>query len=387
MAIRTINYTVNANGIIPPTLQSGGMQGEHRATELVFNLTAEFVDSLIANADGAELMYRIEGHTGAGVKNSTEAAMFGADAYAPIRYPLENWLTRDGGSIRVYLIISILKDDETLLDIYSFPALIRLNGVPDAPFTDGENYESLTLLSESARVAAKTAKESAECALYNAERTEDAKASLESGAEFIFLGGDASAALDIDLVIDEKVNELSPNPVKNSAIKEYIDDKIEDLDIDDKIDINSFDKSSVFVTKLLDCIYPVGSYYWSSVNTDPSTLFGGTWVPVKDRFILAAGDDYEAGNVGGESSHYHLLGENGYALIGQSLKDPTGLAYHNTNVGGSYGQTATHRVQCSGLTAASDDEQIGLVTQLGGSTEYANNMPPYEVAYCWKRIP
>lgn len=43
--------------------------------------------------------------------------------------------------------------------------------------------------------------------------------------------------------------------------------------------------------------YPVGSYYISSVATSPATLFGGTWVQVRDRFILAAGSSYSAGTL------------------------------------------------------------------------------------------
>lgn len=58
-----------------------------------------------------------------------------------------------------------------------------------------------------------------------------------------------------------------------------------------------------FKQSLLDCVRPVGSYYWSDVDTDPGTLFGGTWERVKDRFILAAGDTYAAGATGGEATH------------------------------------------------------------------------------------
>ena len=43
--------------------------------------------------------------------------------------------------------------------------------------------------------------------------------------------------------------------------------------------------------------YPIGSYYISSVATSPATLFGGTWVQVRDRFILAAGSSYSAGTL------------------------------------------------------------------------------------------
>lgn len=58
------------------------------------------------------------------------------------------------------------------------------------------------------------------------------------------------------------------------------------------------DKQSV-----IDMVYPVGSLYWSSKDTDPSTLFGGTWVQIKDKFVLACGDTYKTvDETGGASS-------------------------------------------------------------------------------------
>jgi hypothetical protein len=48
--------------------------------------------------------------------------------------------------------------------------------------------------------------------------------------------------------------------------------------------------------------HPIGSLYWSSDPTDPSTLFGGTWVRIKDRFVLAAGDTYANGATGGSAT-------------------------------------------------------------------------------------
>lgn len=65
---------------------------------------------------------------------------------------------------------------------------------------------------------------------------------------------------------------------------------------------NTSDTNSVFY-KLMKLIYPVGSLYWSANNTNPSTLFGGTWVQIKDRFVLACGDTYKTvGATGGASS-------------------------------------------------------------------------------------
>lgn len=60
----------------------------------------------------------------------------------------------------------------------------------------------------------------------------------------------------------------------------------------------SIDKQSI-----IDAVYPVGSLYWSSKSTNPATLFGGTWVQIKDRFVLACGDTYKTvGETGGASS-------------------------------------------------------------------------------------
>lgn len=56
--------------------------------------------------------------------------------------------------------------------------------------------------------------------------------------------------------------------------------------------------------------HPIGSYYWSSVNTDPGLLFGGTWQRIKDKFILAAGNTYTTiGATGGETRHTLTEGE------------------------------------------------------------------------------
>ena len=60
---------------------------------------------------------------------------------------------------------------------------------------------------------------------------------------------------------------------------------------------------SNLTTQIMQSIYPIGSIYSSTESTSPATLFGfGTWEQIKDKFLLAAGDTYEAGNTGGAAS-------------------------------------------------------------------------------------
>lgn len=54
-------------------------------------------------------------------------------------------------------------------------------------------------------------------------------------------------------------------------------------------------------SNVIDIIYPVGAVYLSTVQTSPAALFGGTWERVQDRFLLAAGDNYAAGETGGSA--------------------------------------------------------------------------------------
>lgn len=49
--------------------------------------------------------------------------------------------------------------------------------------------------------------------------------------------------------------------------------------------------------------HPVGSLYWTSSTENPATTFGGgTWVQIKDKFILSAGDTYSNGGTGGSAT-------------------------------------------------------------------------------------
>lgn len=71
-------------------------------------------------------------------------------------------------------------------------------------------------------------------------------------------------------------------------------------------------------TYVLNLMYPIGSIYFSVSSTSPQTLFGGTWEQLKDRFLLAAGSSYTAGNTGGSSSHSHSNSSTGSVTLTSS---------------------------------------------------------------------
>lgn len=138
-------------------------------------------------------------------------------------------------------------------------------------------------------------------------------------------------------------------------------------------------------------VYPVNSIYLSISNVNPSTLFGGTWVQLKDRFLLGAGDTYLNGNIGGESDHILTVSEMPEHNHIQSwagndhttnnlVTDKTTGSQSSRNVFGTgsgcryNSQSAWHN---SGATI------VG--TGFRGSGSAHNNMPPYLVVYMWKR--
>lgn len=111
--------------------------------------------------------------------------------------------------------------------------------------------------------------------------------------------------------------------------------------------------------------YPVGSIYLSVSSTSPSTLFGGTWQRIQDRFLLCAGSTYSAGSEGGEAEHTLTVAE---------------MPSHTHAATG--GETGTPGRRYFALTAASYASTN--VLSVGGNQPH-NNMPPYLAVYVWKR--
>ncbi len=178
----------------------------------------------------------------------------------------------------------------------------------------------------------------------------------------------------------------------------------------------------------IDMYYPVGSIYWTGKapddNGDPNVLFGGTWVQIKDKFVLAAGDTYNNGDTGGSASvtltiaqmpshnhggytgyvnlnHSHTIGytdtshthsysdeweilraNSGTYLMNAGAYPNAAMGVNNTSASKSTGSGGSnHSHSCSSELG---DHAHAIVTD--GGNQPHDNMPPYVVKYCWERI-
>ena len=179
--------------------------------------------------------------------------------------------------------------------------------------------------------------------------------------------------------------------------------------------VNLYEKLNTFVTKVLhrdvfDMVYPVGSIYMSVNSVNPSTLFGGTWEQLKDKFLLASGSTYSAGSTGGSATvsltqsqmprhnhttnaHTHNVSESGEYFVTSEANGASNTRVTYSSSGNRYvdgmsdNKTPFHHRTSTGSTSPTTKYTGGSGTSESASNGSAHiNMPPYLVVYLWKRI-
>lgn len=181
----------------------------------------------------------------------------------------------------------------------------------------------------------------------------------------------------------------------------------------DRNDIANYAKRFTFISNdgtvhsLLEIIYPVGVYYWSSDSTSPKELFGfGDWDQIKDRFILAMGDKFKTINEMGGSfkieadkipSHIHNIEINSdeadlkgsFITEIQNPGKTTGIISYTVLGGeGKHGDDAGHYHRRIQLNIDATHTHTFNIDLKDDNNNFPNKdyIQPYITAYCWKRI-
>lgn len=155
------------------------------------------------------------------------------------------------------------------------------------------------------------------------------------------------------------------------------------------------------VRKVLDRIQPIGSLYFSTSNTSPASLFGGTWERyAQGRVMVSASDtdtDFTVGKTGGEKTHSHTYGivfgtKYGITILSDSRTSPqSGVIDYSLTVGNRIRRhgippinETTNGFADSVYGSYGDNKSLDLRTNEGLTTR-ASSMEPYVAVYIWRR--
>lgn len=263
MAVRKIEFAVGEDGALSPnTEQIGGVQGEHKATVLEFKFADELYakwQQQLSEHKGA-FVYRFDIVDGEGGEHSSDTALLDGQV---VSLPLVYDITQHGGLITVELVVSHAResaDEKETFVLKTVQAQVKLAFSPHV--NKKEEYEDISILVQTVKNKAAQVMTALE-EIREAERTLSELLGTDGNDnEFIFNGGNASGVVDADFVIDSAMSPLSCNAVENRAVKEYVDNAIEDATAD------------------FGNLHPVGSVFITSEDLTPETLqerFGGTW--------------------------------------------------------------------------------------------------------------
>ena len=149
---------------------------------------------------------------------------------------------------------------------------------------------------------------------------------------------------------------------------------------------------------LQETVYAVGKPFISFTdNRNPAEILGfGTWEKIgAGRCLVSEGDGYNIGTTGGEATH--TLSWNEMPVHNHSAwTDAQGNHSHSVNLynvvsnagnsGGAGSLQTNYSTHAAGNTNATGahGHTVGIGNTGGGQAH--NNMPPYLVAYIWKRI-
>lgn len=147
------------------------------------------------------------------------------------------------------------------------------------------------------------------------------------------------------------------------------------LDSEGNLVVQTITTASPAVGITLNDVYPIGSIYLSVSQTNPSSLFGGTWEAFANGRTLVGIDTQQeefntVNKLGGEKNHILTTQE----MPSHNHKRPNSILYNGSSswwIGGEGGTTI---------------EVDETPTSSSGGNQAHNNLQPYIVVYMWKRV-
>lgn len=141
------------------------------------------------------------------------------------------------------------------------------------------------------------------------------------------------------------------------------------------------------VKKVLDRIQPVGSLYYSTNNTSPASLFGGSWERyAQGRVMVSASDtdtDFTVGKAGGEKTApvdltemYALWANRGTDFIADVATMPNNTVWKATVKSQTVNHYATTDVSNTG---------VKVILPEGNNRRRVSAIQPYIAVYVWRR--
>jgi hypothetical protein len=369
--VREVSYKVTEKSIEPANKQWLGMQREDCATKVLFD-----VSKIPSYSD---YKWRIDfDQASAGYSPGTPIENSGSNISRDLPYNM----TRFGGDVQI-TVVGSSEDGEI---VYSIPAKGYLTAVSQSEPSENETAIDISSAEISAKQSALDAEQSANEAAASAEEanasavlTENTRRILEEDSEFVFNGGTAESAAEVDVIVEDVLTEHTANPVEGRAIVNYI--------------------NSIKTALLLEA-HPVGSLYISSNATSPAELFGGTWRRITDKFILAAGNGIGAAASGGKSkvklstnnlpAHYHEakpVDSEGtvfkdYEFTVNKNMSSDSVARYKVAKGNDYYVLGTNPE--SSDYRANDITATAKTTTVGSGEEF-EILPPFVTKYVWER--
>ena len=169
-----------------------------------------------------------------------------------------------------------------------------------------------------------------------------------------------------------------------------------DVTITGSLDISSISASITNQLKedILKSVFPVGSIYTTTDNTNPASLFGfGTWTQIEGRMIIGVSSSYAVNSTGGEATHTLTVAETPAHTHTRGTMNITGSFLADNEIWGagafSTGSYQNYDASSAGGSGHSinfnaANTWTGATSSVGGGGAH-NNMPPYYAAYIWRR--